>query len=102
MDKTEKLLKDLTDASGVPGYETEVRRVIRSYLKPHGEITQDKMSSLICKKDGKTPRPKVMLAGHIHSHSAIIKRNDFDNTVKLLSRLIEKLDKKTVDTLTEW
>jgi endoglucanase len=63
MDNTEKLLKDLTDASGVPGYETEVRRVIRSYLKPHGEITQDKMGSLICKKDGKRHDPRLCWRG---------------------------------------
>jgi putative aminopeptidase FrvX len=82
MDKTEKLLKDLTDASGVPGYETEVRRVIRSYLEPHGEITQDKMGSLICKKDGKTPRPKVMLAGHMDEVGFMVKHISSEGFIK--------------------
>ncbi len=53
----------------------------------------------------KTGIPTVVLGvptRHIHSHSAIIRRNDFDNTVKLLLRLIERLDKKMVNSLTEW
>jgi endoglucanase len=33
---------------------------------------------------------------HIHSHNAIIHRNDFDNTVKLLMGVVQKLDKKKV------
>ncbi len=49
--------------------------------------------------------PTVVLAvptRHIHSHSAILHRDDFDRTVELLIALIQKLDKKTVDGLTSW
>jgi endoglucanase len=40
-------------------------------------------------------------ARHIHSHSSIIHRDDYDDTVKLLSALIDRLDASTVATLTE-
>ena len=53
----------------------------------------------------KTGIPTVVLGvptRHIHSHSAILHRKDFDNTVKLLTKLVSKLDKKTVDGLTNW
>jgi endoglucanase len=48
--------------------------------------------------------PTIVLgvaARHIHSHSSIIHRDDYDNTVKLLSALIDRLDAATVAYLTE-
>ena len=47
MDSIENLLKDLTEAHGVPGYETPIRAVVRKYLQPFGEISQDKLGSVI-------------------------------------------------------
>ena len=47
--------------------------------------------------------PSVVLGvptRHIHSHSGIIHRDDFDQTLKLLLALIEKLDEATVKDLT--
>ncbi len=63
MDQTEQLLKSLTEAQGVPGYETEIRALLRQYMEPLGTVTQDKLGSLICTKTGDGPR--VMLAGHM-------------------------------------
>jgi endoglucanase len=63
VDATEEFLKTLTEAHGVPGYETEVRAVLRDYLEPLGEVSQDKLGSLICRAAGEGPR--VMLAGHM-------------------------------------
>jgi putative aminopeptidase FrvX len=39
-------------------------------------------------------------ARHIHSHSSIIHRNDYDEAVKLLVALINRLDATTVADLT--
>jgi putative aminopeptidase FrvX len=39
-------------------------------------------------------------ARHIHSHSSIIHRNDYDNAVKLLIALVNRLDAETVASLT--
>ncbi len=33
---------------------------------------------------------------HVHSHNSIMRRNDFDDAVRLLVALIQKLDNKTV------
>jgi endoglucanase len=65
MDSTTDLLKTLTEAYGVPGYEAPIRLIIEKYLQPYGELTQDKLGSLICKKVGKQEAPRVMLAGHM-------------------------------------
>lgn len=80
MDASAKLLKELTEAHGVPGYEHQVRALIRSYMDPLGEIEQDKIGSLICRLDVREPPlapsartgesnegegPRVMLAGHM-------------------------------------
>jgi endoglucanase len=40
-------------------------------------------------------------ARHIHSHSAIIHRDDYDNAVKLVTAVVAKLDEDTVRQLTE-
>jgi len=37
---------------------------------------------------------------HVHSHNAILRRDDFDNSVKLAVAVIQRLDKKTVAGLT--
>jgi len=65
VDETLELLKELTEAHGVPGYEAPVRAVVRKYLEPLGEISQDKIGSVICKTQGDAESPCVMLAGHM-------------------------------------
>ncbi len=65
MDKTETLLRELTGASGVPGHETEVRNLVRHYFESVGEVSHDRLGSLICSKRGDTAEPKVMLAAHM-------------------------------------
>ena len=39
-------------------------------------------------------------ARHIHSHSSIIHRSDYDDAVKILVELITRLDQKQVEALT--
>lgn len=34
LDETLTMLKDLTDAKGIPGNEREVRQVMKSYIEP--------------------------------------------------------------------
>ncbi len=65
MDRTEALLKALTEASGVPGYEEEVRRLLRGYLEPVAQIEQDRLGSLIARLPGQSERPRVALAAHM-------------------------------------
>jgi endoglucanase len=73
LDQTEALLKEITEVPGVPGYEGEVRAVIRSHLEGITTIEQDKMGSIICKKAGLADSPRVMLAGHMDEIGFMVK-----------------------------
>ena len=65
MDSTEQLLKELTEAHGVPGHEADVRALMRRYLEPLGSLEQDKIGSLVCRQAGTAEGPRVMLAAHM-------------------------------------
>lgn len=82
MDTTEQLLKELTEAHGVPGYETPIRAVVRSFLEPLGELSQDKLGSVICKMGNDGPR--VMLAGHMDEIGFMVKRITKEGFIKFL------------------
>jgi putative aminopeptidase FrvX len=73
MGSTVQLLKELTEAHGIPGYETPVRAIVRRYLEPLGELSQDKIGSVICRKEGSSTSPKVMLAGHMDEIGFMVK-----------------------------
>ena len=73
MDNTELLLKELTESDGVAGYEAETRRVVRKYFEPLGDILEDKLGSLICKKKGLAEEPKVIMAGHMDEIGFMVK-----------------------------
>jgi putative aminopeptidase FrvX len=84
MDFTEQLLKNLTEAHGVPGYETPIRAVVRNYMQPLGELSQDKLGSVICKVEGSEKSPKVMLAGHMDEIGFMVKQLTKDGFIKFL------------------
>lgn len=73
MEDTLQLLKDLTEAHGIPGYEAPIRAVVRRYLDGLGELSQDKLGSVICRKAGGAQAPKVMLAGHMDEIGLMVK-----------------------------
>ncbi|MEH7116566.1 M42 family metallopeptidase [Neobacillus vireti] len=77
LDETLTMLKDLTDAKGIPGNEREVREVMRKYIAPFAdEITSDGLGSLIAKKVGKEGGPKIMVAGHLDEVGFMITQID--------------------------
>jgi endoglucanase len=87
MDKTEKLLKEITEVGGVPGYEGEVRAVMRRYLQSEVEgavVEQDKLGSFIGKHQGTGERPRVMLAGHMDEIGFMVKMITKEGFVKFL------------------
>ncbi|HXF69113.1 MAG TPA: M42 family metallopeptidase [Thermoflexus sp.] len=71
MDELATLLKILTEAHGVPGYEMEIREVMRRLLEGLGEIDQDHIGSLICRRGEGGPR--VMLAAHMDEIGFMVK-----------------------------
>jgi endoglucanase len=82
VDNTEKLLQALTDAHGVPGYEVDIRALLRDYLTPLGSLSQDKLGSVICHQAGDGPR--VMLAGHMDEIGFIIRHVTEEGFLKFL------------------
>lgn len=77
LDATNTMLKDLTDARGIPGNEKEVREVMEKYITPYAdEVFTDNLGSLIAKKTGETNGPKVMVAGHLDEVGFMITRID--------------------------
>jgi putative aminopeptidase FrvX len=84
MDKREELLKALTEAHGVPGYETEIRSLIRGYLAPLGTLEQDKMGSVICRLDGTSDGPRVLIAGHMDEIGFMVRYVTKDGYLKFL------------------
>jgi len=73
MDNIENLLKEITEAAGVPGYENEIKSVIKKYFQPSGQITFDKLGSLICRRNGTAETPRVLLAAHMDEVGFMVK-----------------------------
>lgn len=83
MDDTTQLLKELTEAHGVPGYETPVRAVVRALLQGLGELSQDQLGSVICRKEG-APGPRVMLAAHMDEIGFMVKMITAEGYIKFV------------------
>lgn len=60
-----ELLRKLSEAPGVSGYEDAVRDVVRREVSGLAEVSSDRLGSLICTKRGAAPEPRIMLAGHM-------------------------------------
>lgn len=65
-----QLLRDLSEASGVSGYEAQVREVARKAFEPHVDsLHTDALGNLIAFKRGSpaegTPHRSIMLAAHV-------------------------------------
>ncbi|WP_246941057.1 M42 family metallopeptidase [Bacillus pinisoli] len=77
LDETLTMLKDLTDAKGIPGNEREPRDVMKKYIEPFAdEVTTDGLGSLIAKKVGDANGPKIMVAGHLDEVGFMITQID--------------------------
>ncbi|MFZ4506686.1 MAG: M42 family metallopeptidase [Fimbriimonas sp.] len=76
-----ELLKELTEARGIPGQEDLIRAIVRRELSPLTEIKVDKMGNLICHKPGKGP--KVMIAAHMDEIGFIVKFIDKNGFLRI-------------------
>lgn len=83
LDDTLQMLKDLTDAHGVSGFEHGSRQVMKSYIEPFvDEITTDRLGSLITKKVGDVNGPKIMIAGHLDEVGFMVSQIDDKGFIK--------------------
>ena len=82
MDEMLTMLRDLTDAPGVSGFEEPVRRVMRQYMEPLSEISTDHIGSIIGRKVGQAGGPKIVLAGHMDEIGFMVTRITDDGYLK--------------------
>lgn len=77
------LLKKLSNASGVSGFEDEVREIMINELKNHvDEIEIDNMGNLIAVKKGEKDGKKIMLAAHMDEIGLMVRFIDKKGFVK--------------------
>lgn len=83
LDDTEKMLRDLSEAPGVSGYEEPAAQVFMKYLKPHvDELQRDNLGSVIGVKKGTANSPRVMIDAHLDEIGFMVKRIDENGFVK--------------------
>ncbi|KZE39945.1 peptidase M28 [Bhargavaea cecembensis] len=77
LDEQLQMLKDLTDAKGIPGNEREPREVMKRYIEPFADsIDYDGLGSLIAEKKGAEGGPRVLVAGHLDEVGFMISKID--------------------------
>jgi endoglucanase len=71
-DATRSLLSELSNASGPPGFEDDVRRIMVRELRPYAEISYDGLGSVIARNG--TAGPRVMLDAHMDELGGVVRR----------------------------
>lgn len=84
MDSTEVLLKELTEVMGISGFEGDVAKAIATHLKPLTKISYDRLGSVLCRKDGTSQSPKIMLAAHMDEVGFIVKQITKEGFIKFI------------------
>jgi putative aminopeptidase FrvX len=70
---TLNMLKRLTEAHGVGGYENDIADIMADELKDIGPISYDKLGSIICTKQSTSATPKIMIPAHMDEIGFIVK-----------------------------
>jgi len=84
MDQTQEFLRQLVEAHGAPGFESNVAAVMEQRLKGVGSFSRDRLGSFICEKKGTAASPRVMLAGHLDEVGFMVKSVTKEGFVKFL------------------
>ena len=85
MDKSEVLLKEITEANGVSGYEAEVRAIMKREFEGYVDSTEtDRMGSIMGIKKGTADNPRVMVMGHMDEIGFMVKEITKEGYVKFL------------------
>jgi putative aminopeptidase FrvX len=79
------LLKKLTDAFGISGYEQEVTNLLKEYFGDHVQLGKDKLGSIIAKKVGTSESPKIMFAAHMDEVGFMVKEITKQGYIKFLT-----------------
>ncbi len=80
-DRTQALLRELSEAAGPPGFEDDVRRIMVREMKPYASITYDGLGSVIA-QNGSTG-PRIMLDAHMDELGGIVRRTTRDGFLSM-------------------
>ena len=76
------MLKELTEAHGVPGFEEEVQGIVAKHLPKSVKVEHDRLGSIVCKKAGSKDRPRIMIPGHMDEIGFMVKLITKDGYIK--------------------
>ena len=79
-----ELLKSLTQADGIPGYETEVREIFRDAVSGVGPIGTDRLGSIFCTRPGNAESPRILLDSHLDEIGFVVQSVTDNGFVKFL------------------
>ena len=79
-----ELLKSLTQADGIPGYETEVREIFREAVSSVGPIGTDRLGSIFCTHAGNAEQPRILLDSHLDEIGFVVQSVTDNGFVKFL------------------
>jgi len=78
------LLRELTEAFGISGYEDDVIKILKSHFAVRAEIIRDRIGSIIAKKPGTSERPKIMFAAHMDEIGFLVQEITKEGFIKFL------------------
>lgn len=79
-----ELIRELCEADGVSGYETEVARVFRKYLEEVVPVESDAMGNVVGRLEGASERPWIMVCAHMDEVGAVVQAIGDDGRVHFL------------------
>jgi endoglucanase len=83
VDKTELLLKALTEAHGASGNEHAVRSIMAGNLPKHATMTTDKLGSLMAEVKGTSAVPRVLVGAHMDEIGWVIREITKEGYIKV-------------------
>jgi putative aminopeptidase FrvX len=84
MDASHALLKELSEAFGPPGHESDIAVLMKKHLKGLGDVAQDGLGSIICRQKGSADEPRIMMAGHMDEVGFMVKSITKEGFIKFL------------------
>lgn len=83
MDKQLEMLKALTDANGISGFEMEVKQLMKTYLEPNSdEIIEDNLGSIFGKKNATSAEKTILIGGHLDEIGFMVTEIDDNGYLK--------------------
>ncbi len=79
-----ELLKSLSEAFGISGYEDEVVELLKKQLGKRVRISRDRIGSVIACKEGTSKRPKIMFSAHMDEIGFMVKEITKEGFIKFL------------------